>query len=71
MIITFILNISFSYLVAYGIAKPVMNYLLKDNSLKLKENMALFTGMCLFTVINYIGQRLVVFNENFTGKNHD
>jgi putative flippase GtrA len=63
MVIAFILNIGVSYFVAYGLAKPLMNYLLRNNSLAVRENAALFTGMCLFTAINYIGQRTFVFNS--------
>jgi len=61
MVIAFILNIAFSYSLAYGISKPAMNYLLRDSPQKIRENLALFTGMCLFTGLNYLGQRLVVF----------
>jgi hypothetical protein len=43
-----------------------MNYFLRDSSQKIRENVALLTGMCLFTGINYLGQRFVVFGE---GKN--
>jgi putative flippase GtrA len=63
MVFTFIMTIAVSYLTAYGIAKPAMNYLLRDNSQKIRENMALFTGMCLFTGINYLGQRCIVFKS--------
>jgi putative flippase GtrA len=63
MVIAFVLTIAFSYLVAYGISKPLINFLLKDTSLKIRENIALFTWMCLFTGINYLGQRLVVFKS--------
>jgi hypothetical protein len=66
MVIAFIINIAFSYLIAYGISKPAMNYFLRNSPQKIRENLALFTGMCLFTGINYLGQRLVVFKE---GKN--
>jgi putative flippase GtrA len=68
MIIAFIVNIAVSYFAAYGLAKPAMNYLLRYSPLKIRENAALFTGMCLFTVINYLGQRLVVFKP---GKNNN
>jgi putative flippase GtrA len=61
MVITFILTIAFSYLVAYGISKPAVNLLLKDSPQKMRENIALFIGMCLFTGINYLGQRFMVF----------
>ena len=63
MIIAFIANITLSYCIAYGIAKPAMNYFLKNSSLKIRENVAMFTGMCLFTGINYLGQRFVVFRK--------
>jgi putative flippase GtrA len=61
MVIAFVLTIAFSYLIAYGISKPAMNYLLRDSPQKIRENLALLAGMCLFTGINYLGQRLVVF----------
>jgi len=61
MIFAFIINIAICYGIAYGIAKPAMNYLLRNSPLKIRENAALFTGICLFTGINYLGQRFVVF----------
>jgi putative flippase GtrA len=63
MVFTFIITIVFSYLIAYGISKPAINYLLKNSPQRIRENLALFTGMCLFTGINYFGQRLFVFRE--------
>jgi hypothetical protein len=38
--------------------------LLQNSPQKIRENAALLTGMCLFTGINYLGQRLVVFKKN-------
>jgi len=64
MIIAFILTIVISYALAYGISKPAMNYLLQDSPQKIRENIALLTGMCIFTAINYLGQRLIVFTRN-------
>ena len=61
MVVSFIINIAICYGIAYGIAKPIMNYFLKNSSQNLRENAALFTGMCLFTGMNYLGQRLIVF----------
>jgi putative flippase GtrA len=63
MIAAFVLTIAVSYVIAYGISKPAVNYLLKDSPQKIRENIALFTGMCLFTAINYLGQRYVVFRK--------
>ena len=64
MVVTFTLTIAFSYLFAYGISKSAINYLLRNSPQKIRENLALLTGMCLFTGINYLGQRLVVFRKN-------
>jgi putative flippase GtrA len=71
MVLAFILNIAICYGIAYGIAKPVMNYLLRTNSIKIRENAALFTGMCFFTGLNYLGQRFVVFRNKGEGEEYD
>jgi len=63
MVVAFIMNIVFSYFIAYGLAKPIINYLLSSSPIKFRENVALFTGICLFAGINYIGQRFVVFKK--------
>jgi len=63
MVIAFVLTIAVSYLIAYGVSKPAMNYLLRDSPKKIRENAALFIGMCLFTGLNYLGQRFIVFKN--------
>jgi putative flippase GtrA len=63
MIATFFICIAVCYVIAYGIAKPAMNYFLRNSPLKIRENAALVTGICLFTGLNYLGQRFVVFRS--------
>ncbi|MDR2701747.1 MAG: GtrA family protein [Spirochaetaceae bacterium] len=63
MVAAFAANIVCCYCFAYGIAKPVMQYALQSQSIKIQENGALFAGMCLFTGLNYAGQRFIVFNS--------
>ena len=63
MILAYILTITFSYLIAYGLSKPAMNYLLMNSPRKVRENAALFTGICFFTGINYLGQKFFVFKN--------
>jgi len=63
MVIAFILTITFSYLFSYSVSKFAINYLLRDSHQKIRENMALLAGMCLFTGINYLGQRFIVFRS--------
>ncbi|MDR2792563.1 MAG: GtrA family protein [Treponema sp.] len=64
MVCAFIVNIAVSYFIAYGLAKPAMHYLLRHSPLKIRENAALFAGMCLFTGLNYLGQRIVDFRKS-------
>lgn len=63
-VIKFILNISICYLVAYGIAKPAVTWVLQGQQGGIRDNLAMFAGMILFTLLNYIGQRTYVFNKN-------
>ena len=62
-ILKFALNIALCYLLAYGIAKPLVAYVLSPFSVTIKENAAMLAGMCLFVGFNYIGQRFVVFKN--------
>lgn len=63
-IIRFIINISLCYLLAYGIAKPVVGAILSSAPLNIKENVAMLTGMCIFVLLNYLGQRFFAFKED-------
>ncbi len=62
-IVLFVVNISVCYLIAYGVAKPLMLWLLADCSQVVQENIAMLVGMCLFVALNYIGQRVWVFGK--------
>ena len=62
-IVLFILNLAVCYFVAYFCAKKAVYFLLSNSSEKLRGNIALLSGMCLYTGLNYIGQRLLVFNS--------
>lgn len=63
-IILFSLNILFCYLIAYGIAKKLINFILSDYSITTRENIAMAAGMVLFTLLNYFIQRYIVFRKN-------
>lgn len=62
-ILRFVLNIAVCYLLAYGIAKPLVGWMLSSAAGKLRDNIAMFVGMCLFTGLNYIGQRFFAFRD--------
>lgn len=59
----FILNITVCYLLAYGLAKPVISWILQNQSRSIQDNCSMLVGMGAFVVFNYIGQRLIVFKK--------
>lgn len=59
----FVVNISVCYLVAYGVAKPLAVWALSGLSQAVQENGAMLVGMCLFVVLNYLGQRFFAFRQ--------
>jgi putative flippase GtrA len=65
MPMVFTLVIAVSYIIAYGIARPAISFLLHGFDRKIINNVSLFAGMCMFTPLNYIGQRFVVFRRNY------
>ena len=68
VILRFALNIAVCYLLAYGIAQPMIRYLLTDASSKIQDNIAMLSGMCLFVGFNYLGQRFFTFREKRENK---
>lgn len=62
-LLKFVVNISICYLVAYGMAKPIVAYILSGQTKKVQDNISMLVGMGLFVVLNYFGQRLFVFKK--------
>lgn len=62
-ILRFTINILTCYLLAYGIAKPVIYWLLTGYSKIIQENVSMLLGMCLFVIFNYSGQRFFTFKK--------
>ena len=62
-IIQFILLLVICYLIAYIGAKYLIYWIFSSQSIKVKDNIAMLTGEILYTVINYLGQRLIVFKH--------
>ena len=59
--IRFALNIAICYLIAYGMAKPFTMWLLNGQPVKIQENIAMLIGLGIFSILNYFGQKLIVF----------
>ncbi len=59
----FAINVAVCFVLAYGIAEPLCRWLLSSASEKLRDNVSMLVGMCLFSGFNYIGQRLFTFKN--------
>lgn len=59
----FVANITVCYLLAYGMAKPIIYNVLSGVSVQVADNVAMGFGMVLFVILNYAGQRWVVFRK--------
>ena len=59
----FVVNISVCWLLAYGLAQPVMEKLLAglELSQQLQGNLTMLAGSGLFVILNYLGQRFFAF----------
>ena len=62
-ILKFAFNILICYGVAYGIAKPLTMHILLNQSVTIKENVSMLVGMCLFTALNFLGQKFFAFSQ--------
>lgn len=62
-VVRFACNVAVCWLLAYGMAKPLVLSLLDGQSVWLQENVAMFVGMCLYTALNYLGQRFFAFRK--------
>ncbi len=60
-VLRFVLNVAVCWLLAYGIAKPLALRLLAGFDEKLQTNAAMLAGLCLYTALNYLGQRFFAF----------
>ncbi len=59
----FAVNVAVCWLLAYGLAKPLVLAVLEGQPVWLQENGAMAVGMCLYTALNYLGQRFFAFRK--------
>ncbi|MCR5005160.1 MAG: GtrA family protein [Clostridiales bacterium] len=59
----FTANIVTCYLIAYGVARPLTARVLSRTGTRMVTNIAMLVGMGLFSTMNYLGQRFLVFPE--------
>ena len=57
----FAANVTVCYLLGYGLAKSLVLHLLAGQAVNVQENVAMLVGVCLYTGLNYLGQRFFAF----------
>jgi putative flippase GtrA len=62
-VLKFAVNIGACYLVAYGMARPLIRYIMRGCAQTTTDNVAMVLGMCLFVALNYLSQRFITFKE--------
>ena len=62
----FALTVAVCWLIAYGIARPLTAWALSGLAVKVQENVSMLVGMCLYTGLNYFGQRFFAFQKKRT-----
>lgn len=61
-IILFIMTLVFCYFIAFYLSKKIMIFI-NINNIKLKENVSMVLGMIIYTALNFILQKKVVFRK--------
>lgn len=64
VVVRFGINIAVCYFLAYGVSRPLVRWLLSGMSLQIQDNTAMLVGMCVYVVLNYLGQRFFAFRED-------
>jgi putative flippase GtrA len=61
----FALNVAVCYLLAYSIAQPLAGWVLGRTALSAiwQERLCKLAGMCLYTLLNYFGQKFFAFRK--------
>lgn len=61
----FAINVGVCYVLAYSLAQPAVTWALSFLSLEksVVEQIAMLTGMALYTLFNYVGQRFFSFRQ--------
>ena len=60
-VVRFALNVAVCWLLAYGLAERLALWALSGWPEQLRANAAMLVGMCLYTGLNYLGQRFFAF----------
>ena len=58
-VLWFCVNLAVCYGLAYGVARSMISWLCSSMGVSKQDNISLMAGMCLYTILNYLGQRII------------
>ncbi|MDD7275240.1 MAG: GtrA family protein [Treponema sp.] len=67
-VMRFVFCILLCYLIGYGVARPCVRLVFQSASATLQDNLAMLGGSGVFTVLNFFGQKLFVFQKKKEGE---
>ena len=62
-LVRFIVCILICYLIGYGVARPVVGFIVQAASSRVQDNLAMLCGSGVFTLLNFFGQKFFVFKN--------
>ena len=62
-LVRFVINIALCYFIAYGVAQPIVRAIFVNADVTVRDNLSMLVGMGLFVMLNYLGQRFMVFRQ--------
>lgn len=62
-ILWFSVHIGICYFLSHGVAKPIATELMPEFSLEMQESVAMLIAMGIFVILNYLGQKYIIFPE--------
>ena len=68
-VLRYLLTVAVCFIIAYGGAKYLIQYILSSSPNHVQENVAMVTGMILYPLLNYLGQRFFAFAVRRRDKN--
>lgn len=66
-VLWFAIHIGVCYYVSHAVAKPIGEMLLPGTSLEMQESAAMLIAMGLFVILNYLGQKYIIFPDKKKG----
>lgn len=57
-------NLVLCYFIAYGLARPFVTWMGRTWEVSVRDNVSMLVGLCMYTVLNYIGQRFIFLERS-------